>query len=266
MTLPGTSEQVGSEEMGNSVPSDDVGLYGDYRNWKGWVAEGFGRYSVAEGLYYQAELTSSRVGPLRGLDMLEVGFGNGSFAGWARDNGVRYRGIEVNPESLAVARSCDFDVYESFEQLRDGVQDRTIRAVVAFDIFEHLDAAGLLEMLAEIRGVLVPGGLLVARVPSGDSPFSRHAQHGDMTHRLTIGSSIVDQLAAAVDFEVLAVREPATCFKGLGVVTLLRRGMVSACRAVLYPLIRYAFMSGAAVVLTPTIVFVLRKPDPREDR
>ena len=98
------------------------------------------------------------------------------------------------------------------------------------------------------------------RVPSGDSPFARAIQHGDVTHQMAIGSSIVGQLAHDYGVTVDSVRAPAFPVRGLGLSTFVRRGAVVILRKAAFALIARAFMGGGRPVLTPDMVFVLVKP------
>lgn len=233
--------------------------YASYEEWKGWSADDFGRYTRAESVYFAAELRRSGIGSLAGLSVLEIGFGNGSFAGWARELGAGYVGLEAIPDLVHAAAVKGFSAHASFAELMQAESHGSLDLIVAFDVFEHLSVDELNEALSDIGALLRPGGVLLARVPSGDSPFARSIQHGDLTHRLTIGSSIVRQLAVTAGLEVVAISGPAFPLFGLGVVSFLRRAMVAATRALAYPLIQRLFMGGAPVVLAPTLVFVLRK-------
>jgi hypothetical protein len=62
---------------------------------------------------------------------------------------------------------------------------------------------------------------------------------------------------------VIAVREPAFPLFGGGAVAFVRRLFVQAARRMMYPIIVNAFMGGGNPVLTPSLVFVLRKPSGR---
>ena len=134
---------------------------------------------------------------------------------------------------------------------------------VAFEVFEHLSLCDLRGWLSTFHRCLRPGGKIIVRIPSGDSPFAREIQHGDLTHRVILGSSAVRQLAAEAGFEIESIREPAYPLRGAGVLSFLKRSLVSAARAISYRSITSVFMGGGVPALQPNILFVLSKPNLR---
>ena len=232
----------------------------DYREWKGWVEQEFGAVDRTAVLYFAAELREAGILRVNELRVLELGFGNGAFATWASVAGAHYLGTEAIPELVTAARHAGIEAYPSTIDLADIVAAGTLDLVVAFDVFEHLPLQQLEELLVQLSTLLVPGGLVFARVPSGDSPFARAVQHGDLTHRLVLGSSAVRQLALSVGFEVASIRRPAFPVLGLGLKTCIRRSMVALAQRLCHRFIALALMGGGAPVLTPTMVFVLRRP------
>lgn len=153
-----------------------------------------------------------------------------------------------------------YEVYSSNAALTNVVESDSLDIVVAFDVLEHCDQLSLRSLLREAHSILKPSGCLIARVPSGDSPFGRAVQHGDLTHRLTLGSSAVRQLADEIGFLVRQIREPAFPLLGLGTASFLRRLGVWVARRLVFPVVRRMFMGGADIVLSPDMTFVLVKP------
>lgn len=238
--------------------------YGCYQVWKQWTAAGFGSCDRSESAYFAAEMRRSGV-PLRhGMRIVEIGFGNGAFAGWAVRNGADYRGVEIMPELVQRGREKGFDVFDKDVPLSTVASDSSVDVVVAFDVMEHLDLAELTSLLRTAYPALKVGGRLVARVPSGDSPFARAIQHGDLTHRSTLGSSAVRQLAGATGFKVVQLRAPVLPLTGDGSVALVRRGLVTLGRALIYPVIVRLLMGGGSPVLSPNMLFVLERPGDAE--
>lgn len=231
-----------------------------YRDWKGWDSQAFGAVDSPTSAYFAEELRQSGFESVRGLDVCEIGFGNGVFAGWARQRGANYRGTEAIPELIADGMSAGFAVFDATAPLASVVGDDSLDLLIAFDVFEHLAPPDLKRLLESLQPVLRHGGRVVARVPSGDSPFARAIQHGDLTHRQSLGSSAIRQFARETGFEVVSVREPAFPLRGLGFRTFLRRLTVVAARRLSFPIITHAFMNGGRPVLTPNLVFVLVKP------
>lgn len=233
--------------------------YVNYEEWKSWGDETFGAVGAEASRYYAAEMQRTGMAPLRGSSVLELGFGNGEFASWCRGVGAKYVGIEAIPELVARARRSGLEAHHTAEPWNSFAPDETFDLVIALDVFEHLGLDELLETFHKIRKAMAASGRFVARVPSGDSPFSRAIQHGDMTHRLAIGSSMVRQLAAREGFLVERIAEPAFPLRGLGFLKWIKRTLVTILRRVTYPILAHAFMGGGKVILTPNLVFVLTK-------
>lgn len=238
-------------------------FYSEYRSWKGWAPEVFGALDPRTRVYLERELPLCGVPDLNGREVLEIGFGNGSFAVWATENGARYRGTEQIPELLEAATRHGLEVQTSSEPLDRFVEPDSLDLVVSFDVFEHIEREELRSLLRSLALALKPSARLIARVPSGDSPFSRAIQHGDLTHRMVLGSSAIHQLVEGTGLEVVQIREPAYPVRGLGLRAFVRRGAVRILRSLLYPLMTHALMGGGSPVLEPNLVFVLKR-SPRE--
>lgn len=234
--------------------------YGGYGEWKGWSGGTFGVCDAATARYFAVEVAMAGVEPVAGRRVHEIGFGNGEFARWCIEAGVTYSGTERLDELVAAGVALGFDVHSEARRLQALCGVNSLDAVVAFDVFEHLDVGDWHEVLAQCLACLRPGGVVLGRIPSGDSPFSRAIQYGDITHKVVIGSSAVRQIAGRCGFEVLQVREPAFPLRGRGIVSVLRRAMVAAARAAVFPILRTVFLGNRQAVLTPNMVFVLRKP------
>lgn len=234
--------------------------YDRYTEWKSWEPDNFGCCPIESALYFQSEMEIAGFSKFCGMRVLEIGYGNGQYATWVMSEGARWTGTEGISELVKVARARQWDAHAADVDLTQLAGDHVFDLAVAFDVFEHLGPQTMADLLAMLRKVLVPGGRVLGRVPSGDSPFSRAIQHGDLTHRQVLGSSAIRQLAEANGFKVIQIREPAFPVRGLGLSSAIRRLMVKSVRALVYPLIRQVFMGGGQQVLSPNIVFVLESP------
>lgn len=182
----------------------------DYSRFKGWTDASFGYCKRHWAAYYRKEIATcvntNGVATARPLRLLEVGFGNGAFMGWARAEGHEVYGLEIEAPQLDAARRAGFTVADSLDALLAQCGCSGFDGAVAFDVFEHLTYAQLQQLLQELRGVLKPGGWILARFPNGDSPFGRLNQHGDLTHVTALGSMAIRQLASHSGMQVLSVR------------------------------------------------------------
>ncbi len=234
--------------------------YDRYSDWKEWSAIDFAHFTKNEAIYYAAELKRVGFNELASLKCLELGFGNGTFDGWAISQEIAWSGIENQSELLDIAGGRGLNVFNSLEDATSFLGTGTIDLVVGFDVFEHLEAPEFIEVLKGVYSVLKPSEVLLARVPSGDSPFGRAIFHGDITHRIALGSSAIHQLASQTGFEVLDIGSPRFPIFGVGWVRSIRRGGIRLIQIFLSRLINLVFHSGQPCVITPNLVFVLRKP------
>jgi SAM-dependent methyltransferase len=238
---------------------NDQSEYQGYRSWKGWGGHRFGYISNGEAVYFKSELLRCGITNLSEKKLLEIGFGNGSFAVWSKSEGAIYTGIEVIPELVDLARTAGLNAFLAKCSLLDLHCEDELDLIFAFDVFEHLLLEDVVKTLSECSVILRTGGILVARIPSGDSPFSRSIQYGDVTHKTILGSSAIRQIATRSGFDVVSIEPAAFPVMGQGLRTFLRRSMVRIGRYLIYPIIKNVLMGGERPVLTPNLVFVLKK-------
>lgn len=235
--------------------------YRGYEEWKQWSKDAFGTWSVGDAAYFSAELKRAGVASCDGLRVYEIGFGNGAFAGYVTADGGRYVGSELNDTLVERARKFGLNVFHGgIKQVLNEHKLASFDAVVAFDVLEHLDVAQIKSFLLDAGELLRPGGIVLARVPSGDSPFGRGIFHGDVTHRTALGSSAVRQLAAQTGFEVADIGPPRLPMFGLGAVRAIRRGGIQLAQGMIARFINVVFHDGQPRVITPNMVFVLKNP------
>ena len=241
------------------MAEDAQSLYSQYSTWKGWAAQAFGELDAETRVYLDRELALCGAFNLAGSSVLEIGFGNGSFAAWAIEQGAQYRGTEQIPELLEAADRKGIEAHPASEPIEAFVAPESVDLVVALDVFEHVEVDDLRSLLGTLARALKPSGLLFARVPSGDSPFSRAIQYGDLTHATVLGSSAIHQLVENLPYEIVQIRGPAFPVRGLGLSSTIRRSIVKAARALIHPLVQWTLMGGGSPVIDPNMVFVLRK-------
>ena len=199
--------------------------YAGYQAWKGWAGDDFGTFDVAAATYFATEIRESGILNMNAKRVLELGFGNGVFAGWAKQQGAIYMGTEIIPALIARGSTAGFDVQSAACPLTSFTTNNSIDLVVAMDVFEHIDTSALQNLLIEAGSCLRP----------------------------------IRQLASQSGFVVKAIREPAFPIRGLGARVFIRRLAIVCARRIIYPLITQVLMGGGRPVLTPNLVCVLEK-------
>lgn len=102
--------------------------------------------------------------------VLDLGCGRGELLLLLREAGVEATGIEGDAAVADAARRRGLDVLEGdVLAVLETLPDASRGAVTAMHIFEHLEPETLLAVLAAIRRVLRPGGVLIAESPNPHS-------------------------------------------------------------------------------------------------
>lgn len=155
-------------------------IYGDYDGWKGWETSSEQERQVARKVYAIELRRSGTEAPAK---VLEIGFGNGDFLVFLKDQGFECDGIERR--EVHNARLQGLGINATSTPLTD-LAPALYDAVFAFDVLEHMTKPELLDAMVQIERVLKPGGRLLARFPNGASPFGRYSHNGDLTHLLAL--------------------------------------------------------------------------------
>jgi SAM-dependent methyltransferase len=150
-------------------------LKSGYSEWKGWQAGDFGIVDSYSAQYFAGEMRACGCSVLHGQAVLELGFGNGVFAAWAISQGAHYRGTEIIPELILRARQAGVEAFDARSPIESVANANTVDLAIAFDVFEHIEITELRTIMRSLHLCLKPGGILLGRVPSGDSPFANLA-------------------------------------------------------------------------------------------
>ena len=230
-----------------------------YLDWKAWDGVDFGRFSQEDAIYFTHELRNSGFDSLVGLRIGELGFGNGCFGGWVHKAGGKWVGREAISELQQRAKNAGFDVVSADETFSDVYGAASFDLIVALDVIEHLKIENIRIFLAECKEALKPGGVLIFRVPSGDSPFSGAIYYGDLTHRTLLGSSAVRQIAVESGLNVVKICSPVLPVRGMGLFRGSRRLAVWLVQIIVFPVIRSFLMGNGSAVISPNMIVVLQK-------
>jgi 2-polyprenyl-3-methyl-5-hydroxy-6-metoxy-1,4-benzoquinol methylase len=231
-----------------------------YIDWKDWRDDSFGRFDALEAQYY-AEETDIAARP--DARVLEIGFGNGPFIGWARSVDAEVFGVELN--SILVARARAFlGKNNAFQDLNDEMLAAlagTFSHVVAFDVIEHIHQSELPRFFAQISTLLAPDGRIFLRFPNGDSPFGRLHQHADPTHVTTVGGEKLRFFARQSGLTVEAIRAPKLPLTGSRLSRAFKRNLLHAGRCLVERVVGLLYFGGRTIPLAPNYFAILTRAD-----
>ena len=169
-------------------------IYDDkYLNWKKWEDSDFGLYNKSQFYYYFSLLKLLKLNKSNSLDVLEIGFGNGSFLGFGRNRKWNIYGIELSHQLTIKAKNNGFNVYNSIEEIMS--TGMRFDLIFAFDVLEHIPPNELADYIKTIKDLTKPFGYFIGRFPNADSPFGLSNQNGDISHLNAIGNGKITYLA-----------------------------------------------------------------------
>jgi SAM-dependent methyltransferase len=114
---------------------------------------------------------------LPGAEILDYGCGTGATAVKLRDAGFRISAADVSDHALAACRAANLTTIDLRQQQ---IPAASVDCVLACDVVEHVEKD--VELMAEFRAALRPGGRLIVTVPayeflwSGEDYISEHVR------------------------------------------------------------------------------------------
>jgi 2-polyprenyl-3-methyl-5-hydroxy-6-metoxy-1,4-benzoquinol methylase len=172
--------------------------YTNYSEWKGWLNEvPFGELQASESERFRMQLDRFSIS-YKQINALELGFGNGGFMRFLKDNGSVVEGIEVQEELIEAAKRFGFPAHNSVDKATQAPYD----LIVAFDVLEHLTLPQLMDFFVHADRLLKSDGVMLFRFPNADSFAGLGAQNGDFTHITSIGQQKLQQLVGPAGFRI----------------------------------------------------------------
>jgi len=195
--------------------------------------------------------------------ILDFGCGDGTLLSIAADLGYsRLYGVDVSPGLARLAAKNTIAQVTSGDGLAflASLEPRSLGAIVAFDVLEHLTRDELVVWVKQAARLLAPNGVVLIHVPNGCSPFVGRVLWGDLTHEQAFTPHSLGQLFRPAGFvDGTAHEDPPTA-----------HGLKSAVRAGLWKLLRAAAAGWLAIetgvthghVMTINLFYVTRKGAP----
>lgn len=230
----------------------DLSAYDRYDELKGWDKAPFMHPSPGEIMFYEHYLGRLN---MDGAKVLEIGFGNGNFIGWARKRGAIVYGTELQQSAVDKAVRSGVNVLppeicESVESLKG-----ELTAIAALDVMEHLSIEQNISFLASAAMMMKRDGLLLIRFPNGQSPMGLAVQYGDRSHVSVLSIPIINQLIVGLPFVVMFAGEPLRTLTG-GATSRFARYIQTGMRYCATQLIRTLY---GDIPLYMNAVMVIRK-------
>ena len=148
-----------------------------YSNWKDWHVDAFAKTSTFEKVYFSNIFQLIRL--KKSSKILEIGFGNGSFIGYAVSQNFITEGVELNESLVELAIKNNFSVYKSIDDIS---KNNKYDLIVLFDVLEHISSDNIEVLFQQLNQRLEKNGSIFLRFPNGSSPLGLANQHGDVTH------------------------------------------------------------------------------------
>lgn len=156
--------------------------------------------------------------------VLDLGCGRGEWLELLDRDGFTAYGIDVNASMVSIACSCGLDARcADFRTHLHGLQDKSISAITAFHLVEHLALPELLDLLDEVLRVLIPGGVFLLETPNPESILvGASSFHEDRTRHAPIPPDVLRFMLqqrgfAAVEIIRLHPFPPSEQLRGLDV-------------------------------------------------
>jgi len=133
-------------------------------------------YNLRKALPFQSK-PFFEVFPVKSGTLLDVGGGDGLFAGRAQAAGFDVSMIDFDERSVETARKNG--VYKAFAySLEDfAAQNRQFDIISFFEVLEHQE--DLASFITNIKKLLKPGGWIAGSTPNRDRMFAHHQQKSD---------------------------------------------------------------------------------------
>ena len=142
------------------------------------------------------------------LGVVDVGCGRGEWLELMRTEGIAARGIDQNVFIVNQCRELGLDAQQADAMKALTHQPtRSLAAVTAFHLVEHLRLAEQLQLMVAAFDALAPGGLFIVETPNPENLIvGAWTFYMDPTHQRPLPPTLLRFLLEGVGFEVIDVR------------------------------------------------------------
>jgi 2-polyprenyl-3-methyl-5-hydroxy-6-metoxy-1,4-benzoquinol methylase len=102
--------------------------------------------------------------------VIDLGCGRGEWLELMRDHNIKARGIDMNERFVTECRQLGLtvDLQDAFSALAQ-LPDKSVAAVTAFHLIEHLPVNSQLKLALELKRVVHPGGIVILETPNPEN-------------------------------------------------------------------------------------------------
>ncbi len=198
----------------------------------------------------------------RDAAILDCGAGSGAMVYWLTACGYRdVHGIDGSAEQVAEARRLGISHVELADARKFlAASTRRYDCIIALDFIEHFSKSEALEMLGAWRAALVPGGTLILKTPSGESPFAARYRYLDFSHEIMFTRSSLHHALTIAGFRDIVFRPTGPVVHGAA--SFVRYVIWQVAAAFLRILLVAESGSGDGI-LTENMIAAARAPEDR---
>lgn len=140
--------------------------------------------------------------------VVDLGCGRGEWLQLLRERGVEAVGVEVSAAACRRCRQEGIDVVEGDALgYLESLADRSVGAVTAFHLLEHLPLESVLRLFEESFRVLAPGGFLLVETPNPENiVVGASSFYLDPTHLRPLAPAVLEFHAKSHGFVGLDIR------------------------------------------------------------
>lgn len=141
------------------------------------------------------------------VPLIDLGCGRGEWLELLKLNNLHAYGIDASQTAVDHCRAHGLSAERAdvLTYLR-GTPSEAFGAVSAMHIVEHLSFKTLVQLIREIRRVLIPGGLMLFETPNPENLFvAAYAFRMDPTHRVPLPPPMLEYLVESQGFETPTV-------------------------------------------------------------
>ncbi|MDB3892696.1 class I SAM-dependent methyltransferase [Candidatus Thioglobus sp.] len=224
-----------------------------YEDWKNWKNEEFGKTTPEDGAYFSKIKKTFNLN--NNLKVLEIGFGNGNFLNYCKNNNWDVCGVEIIPELVDRAVKSGFMAVDSI----DAISNKTFDLIVCFDVLEHINQGEVVDFFQKIKNILNANGSLIIRTPNGASPLGLANQYGDVTHVNVVTATKIGYWSNSVGLELRYQNGDVYPIYNVKILKVPTRMIKKILQLLIEKLLRWIFSPQSKGFLSANSLFLIKK-------